>query len=339
MISKMTPKERVFATILGEETDCVPAITPSMGINITCMERSGSFFPDAYYSASKIAALAETGHTILGFDSISPYFSAHLEAMAFGCEVQWGDAYHVPIITKRAFCDPGEFSLPDTFPKRPPCSALLKAIQILKKKYGNTVPIIGKVIGPWSLTHLLYGIEDLLMDCILEPIKIHALFQQLNEAAIKFAEAQFDAGADIITWIEHISSDYFNPGIYKEFLLPLHQKAASRLRRHGPLIWTIFGDVSDRFELMAQSGFSLLNILPSNDIPVARKIIGDRMVVIGAINNPDVLVGGTAMDVRRAVLHSVKTGSRIISPEAAISTKTPTANLIELVHTAHQLSF
>ena len=338
MIHKMTPKERVLGAIFGEEVDCIPAITPSMGINLTCMERSGAFFPEAYYTASKIAALAETGHTIIGFDSISPYFSAHLEAMAFGCEIQWGDAYHVPIVTKRAFRHPEEFSPPDSFPYRPPCSALLKAIQILKKKYGNAVPIIGKVIGPWSLTHLLYGVEDLLMDCILEPMKVHALFQQLNEYAIKFAEAQFDAGADIITWIDHISSDYFNPGIYEDFLLSLHQKASARLRRHGPLIWTIFGDISDRFELIAQAGFSVLNILPSNDIPAARKIIGDRMLVMGSINNPDVLVGGTAMDVRRAVFHSIKTGSTIIAPEAAISTKTPTSNLIELVHAAHQFS-
>ena len=338
MIEKMTPKERVLAALTGKESDCIPAITPSMGVNLDCMERSGAFFPEAYLSAAQIAALAETGHTMLGFDSISPYFSAHLEAVALGCEVQWGDAYHVPIVTKRAFRDPERFTPPNTFPNRPPCSVLLKAIQILKKKYGGTVPIIGKVIGPWSLSHFIYGVEDLVMDCILAPAKIHALFQQLNDCAIKFAEAQFDAGVDIITWIDHISSEYFNPGIYEDFLLPFHQKAAGRLSRHGPLIWTIFGDVSDRFELIGRSGFPVLNILPSNDIAAARKQVGEHMLILGAINNPDILIGGTSADVRRAVFHSIKSGSRIVAPEAAISTKTPTPNLIELVRTAHSMS-
>jgi MtaA/CmuA family methyltransferase len=339
MSNKMSPKERVFSALSGHEVDCIPVINSSTGINITCMERSGAFFPEAYYSAPKIAALAETGHTIIGFDSITPYFSAHLEAISLGCEVQWGDAYHVPLITKRAFRNPEEFSPPDTFPNRPPCSALLKAIQMLKKKHGSTVPIIGKVIGPWSLAHFLYGIEDLLMDCILEPQKIHTLLRQLNECAVKFAEAQFDAGADIVTWIEHASSDYFTPKVYQDFLLPLHKNATSRLGRHGPLIWTIFGDVADRFELLAQSGFPVLNILPSNDIPAARAVIGSRMTVIGTINNPDVLTGGSTMDVRRAVFHSINSGSKIIAPEAAISTKTPTSNLIELVRAAHNYKY
>ena len=79
----------------------------------------------------------------------------------------------------------------------------------------------------------------------------------------------------------------------------------------------------------------MLHILPSNDITAARKAIGDRMVVIGTINNPDVLTGGTNIDVRRAVFHSIKTGSTIIAPEAAISSKTPTSNLIELVRATH----
>lgn len=339
MPAKMTPKERVLAALSGRETDVIPAISTSVGINIDCMERSGAFFPDAYYSAPKIAALAETGHTIIGFDSITPYFSAHLEAVALGCEIQWGDAYHVPIISKRAIKQPDEFIQPASFPNRPPCSALLKAIQMLKKKYGNTVPIIGKVIGPWSLAHFLYGVEDLLMDCILEPQKIRALFAQLNECAIKFAEAQFDAGADVITWIEHASSDYMNPKLYQDFILPLHQKSTARLTRHGPLIWTIFGDVSDRFELLAQSGFPILHTLPSNNIPAARSVIGNRMIVIGTINNPDILTGGTGIDVRRAVFHSIKTGSTIIAPEAAISTKTPTSNLVELIRASHQANF
>lgn len=128
---------------------------------------------------------------------------------------------------------------------------------------------------------------------------------------------------DIITWIDHISSEYFNPGIYEDFLLPFHQKAAGRLSRHGPLIWTIFGDVSDRFELIGRSGFPVLNILPSNDIAAARKQVGEHMLILGAINNPDILIGGTSADVRRAVFHSIKSGSRIVARRPPFPPKRP----------------
>lgn len=339
MKKEMTPKERVMAVINQKEFDCLPVISTSSAVNPTCMERANASFPSAHYDPAKMAALAETGYTLLGFDCIMPYFSAHLEASALGCSVQWGDTSNVPVVTEHAITRLGEFAIPSSYPNRAPCSALIKAIRLLKKKHGDTVPIIGKVIGPWGLLYQLYGGDNLTMDLILEPKQIKALFRQLTESAVLFAKAQFDAGADTVTWIDHTIMDFFSPQIYQEFLLPLHQYAARQLAPYGPVIWSIYGNVYDRFELIAQSGFPILHILANNNLQKARETIGNRMLVIGSINNPAVLVSGTPEDVRREVFRCIEYGGRLIAPEAAIPLKTPTANLIELVQSVHRARF
>ncbi len=339
MNQEMTSMERVMAALHKGEVDHMPIISTSTCVNTDCMERSKAFLPEAHYVTSKIVALAETSYTLLGFDSISPYYSAHLEAAALGCNIDWGNAYSVPYVTQCPVSDITQFEVPATFTPRPPCTSYLKAIKELKKRYGNQVPIIGKVIGPWCLGYHLYGIGNLTMDIVLQPKKLADFLSQLNDCAIAFAKAQFDAGADIVTWIDHVTMDFFSPQIYKELVLPLHQVSSSRLKSYGPIILSIFGDVYDRFDLLEKSGFPILHLVTTNDIPRARSIIGDKMEIIGSINNPDILVSGTSADIRRSVFLAIDAGARILAPEAAVPFTVSTKNLLELTQAAHHARF
>ncbi|WP_160209190.1 uroporphyrinogen decarboxylase family protein [Anaerotruncus colihominis] len=110
--------------------------------------------------------LAAVGHDEYGFDSVSPYFSIHPEAEAFVTKVDWGNRFSIPHVAGICLLDLGQVTVPLDFLSRTGPSQLLRAVRLLRKRYGGEVAVIGKVIGPWMLAYHLHGVENLLLDTI-----------------------------------------------------------------------------------------------------------------------------------------------------------------------------
>ncbi len=335
-LGDMTPKERVMAAIYDHDLDFFPAICPTSVANFECMRLTNSFFPKAHFDAQSMADLAASAHHVLGFDTVMPYFSVHLEAEVLGCTISWGDGTVMPVITKRPFDRVEQFEPPANFLNRPLCKQLLKAIRLLKKQSGGEVGIIGKVVGPWSLAYNLYGAENLLLDTILEPKRTFNFINELSSIPIEFAKAQFEAGADMITWADHVTSDLISAKLYEEFVLPIHKLAAAKLENRGPIILHICGNVMDRLDLIKKTGFKIFHIDSRNDIQKAVEICSDNILLTGSINNPYTLTNGSTSDVKKEVRRNIEQGIKLISPECAIPFKVPNANLLELVNSIHR---
>lgn len=336
MAHEMTSKERVFAALYDRPYDKLPAITPTSVANLECMQMVNVSFPDAHTKATAMARLAAASHTILGFDSVMPYISIHLEAAALGCQVQWDSNATMPNILSRSIQNIHDFEIPANFLSQAPCKQLLQSIRLLKKQFGDSVAIIGKVIGPWSLAYNLYGIENLILDSILEPKRTKQFIQYLLSVPLAFAQAQFEAGADIITWADHVTADLISAAAYEEFVFPLHQAAAKKLSLHGPVILHTCGNVLDRLHLIRDTGFTCFHIDSRNNIPEAVTITEGKIMLTGSINNPSTLTAGTTAQVRSEVQHNIRNGIKLISPECAVPFRVSNQNLIELTSAAHQ---
>ena len=327
-----------MAAIAGAHVDRFPAISPTSVATFESMRVSGAFFPSAHTDPEEMAALAAVGHDHFGFDSVAPYFSVHLEAAGLGAEVDWGDGNNTPRVVKRLFRRPGDCHLPASFLGRPGFQSLIKACRLLKKRYGNRVPIIGKVVGPWTLAYNLYGVENLILDTILEPVKTLQLIDTLARVPREFAKAQFEAGADIITWAEHVTSDLVSEAIYREFVMPVHAGAAAALQSYGPVILHVCGNVMDRLEGIASTGFKVFHMDSRNNVQEAQRLVGNRITLTGCINNPVTLAQGSPAQVRAEVEANLRDGIRLIAPECALPCNVPGDNLRELVETTHSYS-
>lgn len=334
---KMLPAERVKAALEGNDFDVYPVINPVSVATSDAMERARAFFPSAHINSMEIAALASIGHDYYGFDSVTPYFSTHLEASALGAQVDWKNASQMPVVVKKSIGCLDDFEIPQSFLGLKEFQCLLKACDILKKKYGGRVPIIGKVMGPWTLAYNLYGIENLVLDTILEPAKTKNLINELAEIPLKFAEAQFDAGADMITWVDLATSDLVSAAVYEEFLLPVHVKAASRLQKKGPVILHICGNIMDRFNYIIKTGFKLFHMDSRNNIASAMKQAESLITITGCINNPVTLYRGDPVMIRKEVEANIKSGIRIISPECTLPVSIPDKTIKFLTETVHHL--
>ncbi len=78
----MTPKRRFLAGLLGGCVDHPPVGSPTSVATLECMEACGAYFPEVYLNGQKMATLAATAYTMLGYDCLMPVFSVQQEAAA-----------------------------------------------------------------------------------------------------------------------------------------------------------------------------------------------------------------------------------------------------------------
>jgi [methyl-Co(III) methanol-specific corrinoid protein]:coenzyme M methyltransferase len=299
------------------------------------MEAAGVSFPQAHVDAQAMAELALAGHEIIGFDTVMPEYSVHQEAAALGCEVDWGSRERMPDSRNFPYEDFADVRVPENLLEKPSLRVVLEALSILRRRLGGQVAIVGKVMGPWTLSYHLAGTQNFLLQVGLgEKEKVNRMLRQLMPVTIAFARAQFQAGADAVVLADHATGNLVGAYHYQEFLLPLHREMTALIS--GPLILHVCGNCLDRLELFAEAGFDAYHFEWQVDARVAVQKVGQRLCLVGNVNNPQTLLQGTPEDVRRQVRYAVEAGVDIIAPECAIPLTTPLENLKALVAAVHE---
>jgi [methyl-Co(III) methanol-specific corrinoid protein]:coenzyme M methyltransferase len=123
------------------------------------------------------------------------------------------------------------------------------------------------------------------------------------------------------------------PHHYREYLLPIHQELTAQVG--GPIVLHVCGNCRDRLELFAQTGVDAYHFEWQVDSKEAVRRIGDKLSLVGNVNNPQALLQGTPEDVYRQARYAIEAGVHIIGPECAIPLTTPIENLRAIVEAAH----
>jgi [methyl-Co(III) methanol-specific corrinoid protein]:coenzyme M methyltransferase len=332
---QFTPKRRFLAGLFGgRKGDRISVANPTSIVSIELMEKTGVYFPEAHLDAEKMAELAAAGYEILGFDSIMPEFSVQQEAEALGCVVDWGSPTMMPDAKTHPFKEVDQLKIPETLLEKPSIQVVLRALELLRRGYGDHVVIIGKVMGPWTLSYHLAGVQEFLLWTLTDPDKVRGFLNRLKEATIAFAKAQLQAGADVVVIADHATGDLVSPKTYQDFLLPVHQELNQRIG--GPTILHICGNCSDRLRLFVQAGFDGYHFEWQVDARMAVQVVNHEMSLVGNIANKDALFGGSPEDVYKQARYSIEAGVDILAPECAVPLQTPLANLRAMVEAARE---
>jgi [methyl-Co(III) methanol-specific corrinoid protein]:coenzyme M methyltransferase len=328
----MTPRERFLAALHRQPTDrpavgnCVSAAT------VELMDASGCPFPEAHLDPEVMAGLAATSYEILGYDTIAPVFSVQHEAAALGCEVDWGRKDMMPDATTHPCRTAEDLRVPEDLLDHPALQVVLEALGLLRERYGDQVAIIGKVFGPWTLAYHLFGVQQFLMLTLDDPAEVRRILEALRPVPQIFAEAQREAGADVVTLADHATGDLVSARMYEEFLWPLHCRLAREVSM--PLILHICGNTADRLPAIARSGLTCFHFesrVPPED---AVALAAGGITLMGNVNNPELLLRGRPQDVRASVQRILQAGVDIVAPECAVPLTTPTANLQAITQAA-----
>jgi MtaA/CmuA family methyltransferase len=319
----------------GRKGDRPPAGNPTSIVCHGLMDAAGVSFPEAHVDANAMADLALAGHEILGFDTVMPEYSVHQESAALGCDVDWGDRDTMPDSKTSPYADFSDIQIPENILEKPSMRVVLDALSILRHNVGDKVAIIGKVMGPWTLSYHMAGTQNFLLQIGMgEKEKVIKMMRQLMPVTIAFARAQFQAGADVLVLADHVTGDLAGPYHYQELLLPIHKEITSQIG--GPLILHVCGDCNDRLELFAEAGFEVYHFEFQMDAKVVVKKVGHRMSLVGCINNPQVLYQGTPDDAYAQARYAIEAGVNIIGPECAIPLATPLENVKAIISAVHE---
>ena len=333
---KSTSHNLVMSAVYnGRKGERPPAGNPT---SIAChdlMDAAGVSFPEAHLDPQAMADLALAGHEIIGFDTVMPEYSVHQESAALGCELDWGDRNTMPDGKTFPYADFSDVQVPENILEKPSMRVVLDALSILKRNVGEKVAVVGKVMGPWTLSYHMAGTQNFLLQIGMgETDKVVKMMRQLMPVTIAFANAQFRAGADVVVLADHVTGDLAGPNHYEELLLPLHQEITPQIG--GPLILHVCGNCTDRLHLFAKAGFESYHFEWQMDPKEVVKRMGDSMSLAGGINNPQVLYQGTPDDVYKQARYNIEAGVDIIGPECAIPLSTPMENLKAIVSAVHE---
>jgi MtaA/CmuA family methyltransferase len=329
----LTAKRRFLSGIFGGRSgDRISVANPTSIVSVELMEKTGSFFPEAHLVPVKMAELAAGGHEILGFDTVMPEFSVNQEAEALGCLVDWGSPTMMPDVKTHPVKEVSDLHVPENILEKPSMKVVLEALGILRHHYGDRVGIIGKVMGPWTISYHLAGVQNFLLWTLTDPDKIRRLLDRLKEVSIIFAKAQLQAGADVVVVADHATGDLVSPKTYQDFLLPVHLEMNRRIG--GPTILHLCGNCSDRLRLFVEAGFDAYHFEWQVDSKMAVQVINHDISLVGNISNKNALFGGTPEDVYQQARYSIEAGVDILAPECAVPLQTPLTNLKAIVEAA-----
>lgn len=334
----MTSRERVMAALNIQPVDRLPVISVCQHATYDQMEQLNSSWPEAFHDASLMAKLASGAHSMLGFDAVRVPFCQTHEAEAFGAVLKYGGKAGLPSVDIHPYHIGDIVDFPNDFLSRGRIPALLEAIRILKRDYGDKVIIMGGIIGPFSIASLFFDVTLFLKATFKKPNDLIPYIELGERAGTMLAKAMIEAGADVICVEDMMASmDMISPKIYQNLAWEYEKRQAEALS--VPVIIHICGKVDPIIVDIAKTGCGAISVESNVNVPEALdkfKLEGIKTPIVGGVDPVKTLFTGQPEDIKREVRDAISIGFSMISPGCAVPPATVTANLIAMVDTVNE---
>jgi uroporphyrinogen decarboxylase len=279
---RMTSMQRVLTTLGHTEPDRVPLflLLTTHGARELNVSIKDYFSKPELVVEGQLRMLERYGH-----DCLYAFFYASLEVEAWGgSSIFYNDGppnAGAPVI--RDFGSIDNLAPPNV--REEAClSKALSAQKMLKKEVGDTVPIIGVVMSPFSLPVMQLGFErylDLLHD---QPDLFTKLMKVNTEFTIEWANAQLEAGATAICYYDPVSSPtVVPPALYRQTGFLVAKETLARI--NGPTA-THFasGRCQPIIADIVETGTSIIGVSIDEDLRETKKLCGEKLSILGNLN-------------------------------------------------------
>jgi [methyl-Co(III) methylamine-specific corrinoid protein]:coenzyme M methyltransferase len=334
-MTEYTPKARLHRVLRKQEVDRMPAVCFTQTATIEQMESCGAYWPEAHADAEKMATLAEAGHTFIGFEAVRVPFDITAEAELFGCEIRIGNLKQQPSVIKHSVRNLQDIDkIKDHNLKEGRVSSILEAVRILSDKWGEELPIIGSMTGPFSLAQYING-DDWFGNIFTGESIVPTLLGRCSDFNVEYAKRMVKNGADTIAIIDPTASyELIGGEFYEKFALPYQKKIVDAMKGLDvATVLHICGDTTNGLGIVDKTGVNGISVDPRVDIRIAKGNL-ENAVIIGNLDPVAVLWDGTPDDVAAASKKALNAGVGLLSPGCGIVSMTPTANLQTMVRCA-----
>ncbi len=282
MKTTMTPMERVLTTLSHKEPDRVPLFllltmhgAKELGISIK------EYFSKSEYVTEGQIRLQKKYNN----DCYYPFFYAPLEIEAFGGEVIYSEDgppnTGMPIIKDINQINQME---PPSVKDSKVLHKVLTAIQNLKEKAGDKIPIIGVAMSPFSLPVMQLGFEKYLDIFLNKPDLFEKLMKINIEFCVEWANAQLESGATAICYFDPISSTSMIPrSLYMKTGFEVAKNTISRIKGATATHFAS-GKCLDIADLVPQTGTAVVGVSVKEDLSLIKEKFKNKITVLGNLN-------------------------------------------------------
>jgi [methyl-Co(III) methanol-specific corrinoid protein]:coenzyme M methyltransferase len=294
------------------------------------MQQTGASYPLAHQDPDKMAQLAESIHTLFGFQGIRVPFDLCVEAEALGCEIKMGGEPPFPYISKSLQKPLEPFELTADIFDQGRFPVVFQSLNYLQEKYDNHIPLYAGCTAPFTLGGYLWEAENFFTLPIQDPERLISILDWLVNLVADYTNKLLAAGANVIVLIDPSASfNMISPRVFERFLLPVYDRLKDTIP--GKIILHICGDTNGLLNLIQQTGFAGFSFEgPSVAVKTARAALGNHMALIGNIPTSDSLLFGNPLQVRQNVRKALTEGIHLLAPACSIPPETPPENLLTL---------
>lgn len=322
----LTPKERYLNILKGKEVDRPSCTCPLQTGTVELMEKTGAFWPQAHSDPEKMLELAYAAHKYAGLESVRLPFCLTVEAEAIGCKLKTGDESSQPSVVGHVLSGKSidDISVPEP-EKDGRMPAVGQAVSMAQEKYGEDLPILAGIVGPFTLAGHMKGVENLLLDFFDDIDSVMRILAFTQDICASYGRYLEDMGADSVVIIEPTATtELIGPDSFRDMVKPILMSISSALS--NPSVLHICGDTTPMLKDMGETGIEAISVDHLVDLGEAREILKSNALV-GNINPIDTLMMGTRDAIACETTDCIKKGADIIAPGCGISPKTPTENI------------
>ena len=205
----------------------------------------------------------------------------------------------------------------------------IKAGEVLSKKTQGNIPIIGWIEGPLAEACDLGGMENMLMQLMIDPDFANRLMDKCMQTAKDFAKAQIEAGCEIIGMGDAVCSQ-IDADTYNLYVRDRHKELINYIHGLGGKIKLhICGDTNHLLPSYSEFNLDILDLDWQVDINHARSVLGKKVILAGNIN-PVFVQNKSRNEVYKAsrdLVDKYKNARFILSAGCEISVLTPPEKL------------
>ncbi|WP_292380448.1 methylcobamide:CoM methyltransferase MtaA [Methanosarcina sp. UBA289] len=331
-MSEFTLKTRLLAALEGKPVDKVPVCSVTQTGIVELMDEVGAAWPEAHTNPELIAKLAIANYELSGLEAVRLPYCLTVLVEAMGCEINMGTKNRQPSVVAHPYPKSlDDAAIPADLLQRGRIPAVLEAIKIVREKVGPDVPIIGGMEGPITIASDLVSVKSFMKWSIKKTDLFEQALDLSTEAAIIYANAMVEAGADVIAIADPVASpDLMSPDSFRQFLQSRLQKFSASV--NSVTVLHICGKVNAILSDMADCGFEGLSVEEKiGTAKVGKELIGDRARLVGNISSPFTLLPGPIDKIKAEAKEALEGGVDVLAPGCGIAPMTPLENIKAMV--------
>ncbi len=230
-------------------------------------------------------------------------------------------------------------------PPDPDREELYTDARVLLNRYGEEYWITGVTVTTiFETAWALRGLDQLLMDFILDPDLANRILEIPYQYHLRAAKHLVDLGVDMIWVGDDMGGQHtmiISPDLWRQFFKPRMRGMIKELKERTPQLKVAYhsdGDIRQIIPDLMEIGLDVLNpIQPASMDPAElKRLYGDKLCFWGSIDEQHTLPFGTPEDVAAEVRLRLETigagGGLIIGPTHHVQLDTSLENFMAMVN-------